>query len=119
MASTASTIATRIGTYRSMTRRPLSSGRALRNAGTLPRITSSSGGKARAQEVPVGLAQEQPQLRRGEVACEPRIGSLSQVVCWWSVVQPAAGQRDEGVVEAGLLDPQVDGDDLVAGQDRR
>src|SRR4029453_7251612 len=122
MASMARTKPTRMGTYRSIPRRPPSSASGSRKAGTLPRITSSSGGKARAKNHPVGSRQNNLASVRVSLASllmgTAPLRLSFRLLSSWSVVQPAAGQGDEGIVQAGLLGPEVGGDDVVAGQDR-
>src|SRR4029453_11594091 len=115
MASMARTKPTRIGTYRSITRRPPSSASGSRKAGTLPRITSSSGGKARAKNHPVGSRPNSLASVRVRLASLLMglflSGCRFAVVVQGSVVQSSAGQGDEGIVQAGLLGPEVGGDD--------
>src|SRR5690349_2779900 len=97
-----------IGAYRSITRSPPSSASASRNDGIDPRMTSRMGGNASMKNTPAGSRKNSfvsVSVRRDRADTK---GS--------SVVDRAAGERDERVVQRGLFQAQVRGDDLVAGE---
>ena len=80
---------------------------------TAPKITRTTVGRTIAAQPRHGLAEQQLRLGAGQRAQGVHDGCSLAVG-----VGCAAGQGDERVVEAGLLDAQVVGDDLVAGEDR-
>src|SRR5262245_29605716 len=83
-----------------------------RKAGMLPRITSSSGGKASEKNAAAGSRRNS--LNSTSVS----LRSLGMGLGLLNLVERVVGERDEGVVEAGVLEAQLSGDDVVPGEDR-
>src|SRR5262245_34172084 len=98
-------IATMIGAYRSITRRPPSALSGSRIAGIEPRMANRIGGNASVKNAAVGS-------RKNSLVSVLVSRARADMSCCSSVVDRATGQGHEGVVEGGLLDPQVAGDDL-------
>ncbi len=117
-------IASSDGAKKSTNRAPPKTSDGSRRAGTQPSPTRMRVGSSTREQTCDRVAQEQPGLGPGER--EPArlarrcTGHVAGAVLrsWRSCLSlgRAAGQRDEGVVEGGLVHAQVAGDDLVAGQ---
>src|SRR5262245_61432539 len=95
----ASTSPTAIGTYRSITRRPPRSLAGSRKAGTLPRITSSRGGKAGAKNTAAGS--------RRKSFSSTTVSLRSAGTGIDLLAEGVVGEGDEGVIEAGPLHTQL------------
>src|SRR5262245_24074903 len=102
-------MATRIGAYRSITRRPPSVLSGSRIDGIEPRMTIRSGGKASEKNTATGS-------RKNSLVSVLVSRARADMSCCSSVVDRATRQGHEGVVKGGLLDAQVAGDDVVAGE---
>src|SRR5262249_6345564 len=99
-ASNASDSAIEIGTYRSTTRRPPSSLLGSRNAGRHPRITTNSVGNSTAKNRATGSRRNS--FTSFQVILDKALMVVSSLAST-SVLGDIAGQRDEGIIEVGLL----------------
>src|ERR1700737_4366352 len=97
-----------------MTRRPPMSFLGSRKAGTLPRMTINSVGKAIEKKTLIGSRRKS--LSSVSVILNMLVMASSLFI--GSRIEWTSSQRHEGVVEAALLDPQVVGHDPPAGQCR-
>src|SRR6185312_1851068 len=118
------TIAAMVGTYTSRTLRPPRSACGSLVPGIVPKMISSAIGSRIITNTPgsrrISLtcmpirARKPFAVIRGLAAC----GAAETVIAVMSVLLAVLGEVDEGVVQAGLLDPQSAGHDLTARQQR-
>src|SRR6185312_13093923 len=97
-----------------MNRRPPMLAAGSRKPGMLPRITTSRAGNATEKKIVSGSRQSS--------FSSFRVSFINPFMSrapfgFGGQLRLVAGQGDEGVIEARLLDPKVGGDDLVAGED--